>query len=209
MSHLDALKELYPLSQTEEQLAMMEIEAGFLDEIQTRLAATENDIFPETTTKLAKMEQALGLDSRGSMDDRIKAVVARQAASGGISRPFFRDLAEVLGYQIEYGEQEKPFRVGYSHLGEQLWSLDGPESPWRWKVLVTDLGLNATTEKLQTIFDDLKPAFTEPTWILETSTDQGDGEIIASAHIIDEGDGELVESYPGIDEGDGERVVYG
>lgn len=209
MSHLDALASLYPLEQDEEQKAMMEIEAGILDDFQSGVSTIENDIFPDTTSKLAKMEQALGLDSRGTVEDRIKAVVAKRAASGGISRPFFRDLAAVLGYAIEFGEQERPFRVGFSQIGDQLWSLDGPESPWRWRVIVTDLGSNANTEKLQAIFDDLKPGFTEPTWILETSTDEGDGEIIASAHIIDEGDGELTVSYPGIDEGDGERIVYG
>lgn len=202
-SHLAALTSLYPLDLDQGQAILLAVDATFLDAVMTEIQKVEQDIFPETTSKLVAMEQSLGLDSRGTIAERRQRVIARRAMVGGLNRSFFRDLATLLGYDISYVDNPTPFRMGYSAVGDKVWSLDGLGSPWIWTVSINSVGVNTDDKVLKDIFTDLKPANTEINWVYAATIDEGDGLLAAQVQGIDEGDGEVMVAYPTIDEGDG------
>lgn len=104
---------------------------------------------------------------------RLQAVLAKLAETGGLSIPYFTRLAAGMGYQITINEPQ-PFRAGVNRTGDQLWTAD---ILWVWQVVVhgdTTLafrfqaGLSAAGECLtafgdpviESVFNDLKPAHT-------------------------------------------------
>lgn len=104
---------------------------------------------------------------------RLQAVLAKLAETGGLSIPYFTSLAAGLGYHITIVEPQ-PFRAGVSRAGDPLWDED---IIWVWQVRVQGgaaltyrfrAGVSMAGERLCSFGDpvlegaiqDLKPAHT-------------------------------------------------
>ncbi|WP_024302213.1 YmfQ family protein [Pseudogulbenkiania sp. MAI-1] len=104
---------------------------------------------------------------------RLQAVLAKLAETGGLSIPYFVRLAAGMGYQITINEPQ-PFRAGVGRAGDTLWV---PDILWVWQVVVHSnssnvyrfrAGQSAAGERLaefgdaviEEVFNDLKPAHT-------------------------------------------------
>lgn len=104
---------------------------------------------------------------------RLQAVLAKLAETGGLSIPYFVRLAAGMGYQITIHEPQ-PFRTGLGRAGDTLWV---PDIVWVWQVIVQGnnerrfwlrAGQSAAGERLTAFGDpvleatvaDLKPAHT-------------------------------------------------
>ncbi|MDK4581531.1 phage tail protein, partial [Kingella kingae] len=62
----------------------------------------------------------LGLDGAGkSYANRLSDVLIKINAIGGLSIPYFIDLARAAGYTITIGEPQ-PFRAGINRTGDRL-----------------------------------------------------------------------------------------
>lgn len=110
---------------------------------------------------LAEWERTLAITPRpdASLAMRAQAVLAKLAALGGLSIPYFTRLAAGMGYGVAITEP-RAFRCGISHCGERLY---GEDVVFVWQVTITSrpAGADATTDAaLQAVFDDLKPAHT-------------------------------------------------
>lgn len=125
---------------------------------------------------LADWERVCGLTpaAADSYQQRLQAVLAKLAETGGLNIPYFIRLAERLGYQIEIVEPD-PFRAGRNRAGDRLWI---PEIIWVWQVIIHGqagtqvwrfrAGRSVAGERLtsfsdpviESFFEDLKPAHT-------------------------------------------------
>ncbi|WP_304169772.1 YmfQ family protein [Lonsdalea britannica] len=104
---------------------------------------------------------------------RLENVLAKITAVGGLSIPYFKRLANSLGYEITI-EEPQPFRCGVNRCGDRLRIED---VMWTWQVNVKGAsirkyqfrtGVSVVGERLMTfgdpviesLFADLKPAHT-------------------------------------------------
>ncbi|KZE34226.1 phage tail protein [Crenobacter luteus] len=103
---------------------------------------------------------------------RLQAVLAKLAETGGLSIPYFTRLAASLGYTITIVEPQ-PFRAGINRAGDPLWVED---IQWVWQVVVASqsrsylfrAGQSVAGERLtsfgdpviESVISDLKPAHT-------------------------------------------------
>lgn len=111
--------------------------------------------------------------ANAAYQQRLQAVLAKLAETGGLSIPYFVRLAAGLGYRVSINEPQ-PFRAGVNRAGDTLWV---PDILWVWQVLVHggsalayrfQAGLSAAGERLtafgdpvlEAVFNDLKPAHT-------------------------------------------------
>lgn len=124
---------------------------------------------------IAHWERVLGLDPAGkNAQQRISACVAKINETGGLSIPYFTRLAAAAGYIIDITEPQ-PFRAGINRAGNRIARED---IMWVWWVNVTGAdnritrfraGMSAAGDALtafgdaaiETVFKDLKPAFTD------------------------------------------------
>ncbi|KNC92781.1 YmfQ family protein [Trabulsiella odontotermitis] len=124
---------------------------------------------------LPDWERVLGLTPSpgATVQERLSLVKAMINATGGLSIPYFINLAKSLGYTITIDEPQ-PFRVGVNRMGDALYTRD---TIWIWRVNVWNTqnpvyrfrtGRSAMGERLlsfgkshlEEIFQDLKPAHT-------------------------------------------------
>jgi len=108
-----------------------------------------------------------------TLQQRLSTVVAKVNETGGMSIPYFKQLAAALGYQIDIEEPE-PFCVDSNGIGDEIWIED---ILWEWGVIVHGppslsylfrVDESAVGEPLSTyadpileqVFIDLKPADT-------------------------------------------------
>ncbi len=151
------------------------IDARALGHVQNRAAEALNAMQPNRAGDLlSDWERVLGLDGAGkSYANRLSDVLIKINAIGGLSIPYFIDLARAAGYTITISEPQ-PFRAGINRTGDRLARED---IMWVWVVNVQSqsqtvyrfrAGSSAAGERLssygdgviETIFNDLKPAHT-------------------------------------------------
>ncbi|MDK4645438.1 YmfQ family protein [Kingella kingae] len=134
-----------------------------------------NAMQPETSGEmLTDWERVLDLSGQGkSYSQRLSAVLLKINAIGGLSIPYFTQLAKSAGYTITIDEPQ-PFRVGINRAGDRLaeedimfvWVVNvqsNSQMVWRFRA-----GASAAGERLshfsdsmiERIFQDLKPAHT-------------------------------------------------
>lgn len=159
----------------ERQRQQAEIDARVLDDVQSNAVRVLDAMQPETSGEmLASWERVLGLSGKGkSYAQRLSAVLLKINAVGGLSIPYFMQLAKSAGYNITIDEPQ-PFRVGVNRAGDRLanedimfvWVVNVKSSSqivWRFRA-----GASAAGERLshfsdsviESIFEDLKPAHT-------------------------------------------------
>lgn len=151
------------------------IDGACLDDVQNSAIRILNVIDPRTSGNwLNRWEELFAIDgSNKNAQQRIAAVMAKINEVGGLSIPYFIRLAESIGYQISIDEPQ-PFRAGINRAGDRL----APEDiMWVWRVNVVNAenlilrfraGISAAGNRLtdygdsiiESIFEDLKPAFT-------------------------------------------------
>ncbi|RMC99888.1 DUF2313 domain-containing protein [Aquitalea palustris] len=136
-------------------------------------AAAISPFFAEYTLPDWERVCALTPPSGAGYQQRLQAVLAKLAATGGLSIPYFQRLASSLGYRIDIVEPQ-PFRAGINRAGDMLQVAD---IIWVWQVVVHAAqvqawrfraGQSAASEALtsfgdpvlETVFRELKPAHT-------------------------------------------------
>lgn len=104
---------------------------------------------------------------------RLQAVLAKLAETGGLSIAYFTRLAEGMGFRVTILEPQ-PLRAGSGRAGDIVWV---PDIVWVWQVIVHGptshvfrfrVGQSAAGERLtvfgdvlvEALFKDLKPAHT-------------------------------------------------
>lgn len=146
-----------------------------LDNIQYGATRCLKVIDPRTAGNyLFDWERLYGLDGSGkSTQQRIRAVLAKLNETGGLSIPYFINLAATLGYIITITEPQ-PFRAGVNRCSDRL-ANEGVM--WVWWVNVQNAnntvnyfraGISGAGDRLsdygddviESVFNDLKPAFT-------------------------------------------------
>lgn len=148
--HKDTLKLLFPLDLGGEHLADLELEGSWLDKVADRAAVLLLEMIPGSCNEtLADWERVLGLPDPctgplPTVQLRRLAVVAKDAAGGGLSRGYFTGLALDLGVVITITEgvggdpytwrvdsssaPVRHFRAGQSTSGDRLrtWEEEVP-----------------------------------------------------------------------------------
>ncbi|GJL37219.1 phage tail protein [Enterobacter hormaechei] len=156
--------------------AELTAEAAAFDATTITAAIALNAVTPfYAQTLLSDWERVLELTpaAGATYQQRLQRVLAKLAEVGGLSIPYFVQLAGRLGYTITIDEPQ-PFRAGVNRAGDRLWIKD---IIWVWRVNVQNSGTqvyrfrtgsSAAGEHLtsfgdpviEEIFSDLKPAHT-------------------------------------------------
>ena len=151
------------------------IDGNCLDEVQNAARRKLGVIDPRTAGNyLVRWEELLNLDSAGKNgQQRIQAVITKINETGGLSIPYFKQMASSIGYDITITEPQ-PFRVGVNRAGDRL----APESiMWVWWVNIRNADSRATRFRagmsvagdrltaygdviIESVLTELKPAFT-------------------------------------------------
>lgn len=184
MNYKSTLAQLYPPVaynlNGEQFLAQCEIDGNAFEKLQASALDVLHAIEPETSkVMLADWERVCGIktDLTKPYASRVKRVIVQLNAIGGLSIPYFKRLAESIGYRIEIKE--------FSHLKNDLPNVgDIPiqNSPretlgFMWRVTVINgddniirfrAGQSCAGDRLtdfgdriiEEFFKDLKPAHT-------------------------------------------------
>ena len=127
------------------------------------------------TQLLADWERLCGTTPSpdATIQQRVSAVIAKINETGGLSIPYFTQLAASLGYTIEIVEPQ-PFRVDSSRIGDTIYIEDiifvwqvvvegAPNLAYYFRVGQSAVGerlLSFSDPVLEQVFTDLKPAHT-------------------------------------------------
>lgn len=111
MQHANVLKQLYPpVSYNingEHFIAQCEVDGNAFDRLQQSAVEILSVIEPATSNQmLADWERLCGIktDYSNNYQARVKHVIAKLNAIGGLSIPYFKRIAESIGYRIEIKE---------------------------------------------------------------------------------------------------------
>ncbi|EOZ4638843.1 YmfQ family protein [Enterobacter cloacae] len=157
--------------------AELTAEARVMDDVKASARRVLASITPfNASVTLADWERVYAITPRtgATVQERRQNVLVRMSATGGLSIPYFKNLAASLGYTITITEP-RAFRTGVNRCGDRLY-IDGMR--WVWQVNVQGAstpkyrfrcGSSAVGEPLlafgesilETTFKDLKPAFTD------------------------------------------------
>lgn len=159
----------------EKQQQQAQIDGAVWDGIQTQAQNLAHAITPQASGSLiAAWERVLGLDGTGkSYAQRVSAAIARINATGGLSIPYFINLAASAGYNITIAEPQ-PFRAGINRAGDVLapediiytWRVNvvgNSQTIWQFRAGGSTAGerLSAYSDAvIEHIIQDLKPAHT-------------------------------------------------
>lgn len=180
-----ALAQLYPpVSYNingKQFLAQCEVDGKVFQRLEQRATEVLNVINPETSGQmLADWERICGIktDTQKTYTERVKRVIFQLNAIGGLSIPYFMQLAQSIGYQIEIKEFS-PLQQDLPDPGDIVQFRDEPQESlifmWRVSVLNGDdnivyfrAGQSLAGERLvefgdpiiEAFFKELKPAHT-------------------------------------------------
>lgn len=174
--HKNTLKLLMPIELGKTHDADLAIDGDHLDQVQTSAGNLLKNVFADSAHELLPdWERVLGIipPDDASATARVAACVAKIRERGGLSIPYFIQLAEDLGYTVEIFEPQV-FQAGVGSAYDQLYIED---IRWCWRVDVQDTapamyyflaGQSCAGDSLQAlgildleeIFEELKPAHT-------------------------------------------------
>ena len=179
MKHADLLAMLMPSSydQTDPLLtAGLYADGSALDSAKASADAVLAAVTPYGAgSMIGDWERVLAIvpPATATYQQRVDTAVAKIAQTGGLSIPYFTQLAARLGYTVTIDEFAPP-QVGIAKIGCKLWAED---MRWVWRVNINGSGMvgykaRAGTAKagdpilsfqdpvIEQVFNDLKPAFT-------------------------------------------------
>jgi uncharacterized protein YmfQ (DUF2313 family) len=157
--------------------AELQAEANLMDAVRASAGRALASITPfcasMTLTDWERVYEVVPRDG-ATQQERRENVLVKMAATGGLSIPYFKNLAASLGYTITITEP-RAFRAGVNRCGDRLY-IEGMR--WVWQVNVLGAatpkyrfraGASAAGEPLlafgesilESTFKDLKPAFTD------------------------------------------------
>ena len=168
---------LMPLDLGEASQRDMEFEGRAVDRAQESAARVLANVFADTCYELLPdWERVYGLPSDPELSTgvRVATLVAKIRARGGLSRPYFINLAHAMGYQIQIDEPTE-FMAGWSYAGDEV---NGEDIVYVWWVDVLNENIPAFffhaggcgagdrlcdfgQDDFEAIFQDLKPAETQ------------------------------------------------
>lgn len=155
----------------------LQAEGQVLDTTLDSAAHAANAVTPlRAGAALPDWERVCGLtpSATSPYQQRLQAVLAKLAETGGLSIPYFTRLAAGMGYRVTIAEPQ-PFRVDMDRIGD---ALAVPDVVWIWQVVVHGdaahrvyrfrIGESAIGERLtafgdaviEAVMNDLKPAHT-------------------------------------------------
>lgn len=139
MSHKEALQLLFPISLEGRQLDDLTIEGDHLDAAEISANTLLVNLVPNATNEelIESWEKTMAIVPEGTLENRFAVIVAKLRARGGLSKPYFIDVAAKLGFTVEI-EDFRPFECGVGMCGWPIWE-EGIK--WCWLVRV----LNHTT----------------------------------------------------------------
>lgn len=180
MSHAELLFRLLPPTcyapDDPDLSAQLAAEGNALDAVQANANRLLGAVTPYSAGELiADWERVVGITPPNGavQQQRVDAVVAKLRQMGGLSIPYFKDLAASLGYTIDIFEPQYA-QAGVSRAGDPMWVQD---IIWVWQVQVQGsasivyqarAGTAAAGDPItlfsdpviEQIFNELKPAFT-------------------------------------------------
>lgn len=178
--HKKVLAKLYPpISYNvngERFLAQCEVDGNAFDRLQQSAVEILGVVTPVTSGLMINdWERICGLENTYTLpySVRVQNVVKQLNVTGGLSIPYFVNVASTLGYEISINELT-PFRAGENRVGDELLIED---SIFGWQVNVRAntqnivrfyAGASLAGERLseyhdnviETFFKDIKPAHT-------------------------------------------------
>lgn len=162
-------------------VAQCEIDGAVFDKLQASAQTALNAFDPETSgVMLADWERVCGIktDFSKSYAERVKRVIVQLNAIGGLSIPYFMQIAKSIGYQIEIKEFS-PLQNDLPKTGElaQFSSESKDSLIFMWRVTVLNSGSDIIYFRagsslagdrlvefgdpiIEEFFRDLKPAHT-------------------------------------------------
>lgn len=179
MRHAKLLTGLYPPVSydinAERFTSQCVVDGACFDRLQDSAEQIANVINPITSGQmLIDWERVLGITNVDKpYQQRVLTVIAKINEIGGLSIPYFTQLAQFAGYHIKIVEPQ-PFRAGINRCGD---CLEAEEVIYSWRVRVFSnaqqvilfrAGMNTAGDKLnsysdsliETLFEELKPAHT-------------------------------------------------
>jgi uncharacterized protein YmfQ (DUF2313 family) len=174
--HKHVLKLLLPLELGATHDQDLALEGDLLDQAQAGAGLLLKNVFADSTYELlSDWERVLALvpEDDASVTARVAACVAKLRELGGLSIPYFIQLAEAMGYEIEIFEPQ-PFMAGVGMAGYPVYIAG---IIWCWRVDVQEeeypayyfrAGQSGAGDPLmdfglldlETVFNELKPAHT-------------------------------------------------
>lgn len=157
--------------------AELQAEANLMDAVRASAVRVLGSVTPfYSSMTLMDWERVYDVVPRegATQQERRQNVLAKMAATGGLSIPYFTDLAASMGYTITITEP-RAFQAGVNRAGDRLF-VEGMRWVWQVNVLGDGVpkyrfraGASAAGEPLLTFgisnlestFKDLKPAFTD------------------------------------------------
>lgn len=183
-AHADILRRLYPPVSYdvngERFIAQCEVDGRCFNRLQVSAEEMLAVIEPATSrTMLADWERVCGIvtDLTKSYSDRVKRVIIQLNALGGLSIPYFIQLAESIGYRIEIKEfsllandlpnaGDIPIQNSPTEVLGYMWRVDvknADDNITRFRAGQSSAGDRLTDfgdQILEDFFKDLKPAHT-------------------------------------------------
>ena len=172
----NTIKALFPLDLGETADMDMAHEGRILDGVQDSAGRVLANVFADSCYELLPdWERVYGLSPEAGVSTgvRLAALVAKIRAKGGLSRPYFINLAKAMGFQIEI-EEPTTFMAGWACAGEAV-NLEEIAYVWWVNVLNKNIpayffyaGANGAGDRLcdfgqgdlERVFRELKPAET-------------------------------------------------
>jgi uncharacterized protein YmfQ (DUF2313 family) len=180
MSHKDVLKQLFPIDLDGVFQDDINLEGQNLDNARSSAEDLLDVMFLSggLETFLSDWERVFNIvpASGDTPELRKERIIAALRKVGGLSKPYFIQLADSLGYTVTITdniEEFRPFMTGWGRSGDRLYKY---EVIWIWKVHVINRTLHyfeagiseagnllltwQSDEELESLFTELKPAHT-------------------------------------------------
>jgi len=177
--HYHVLKKLFPFPSMAGDLDPdLDVEGLALDRANgdsVGVSSLLNQILPDTADEktIEDWERVYGVvPTSDALVDRRASVLAKMAATGGLSIEYFYTIAEALGYN-RYPSATNPhirirddlfhpFRACFSVAGDPVYLLSNGSEKHAWEVSGTDV---SNDENLSLLFEALKPPYTYIIWV--------------------------------------------
>lgn len=133
MFHRDVLRQLMPLPLDGVHETDTEIEGKHLDGAEGSAVELLREAFADATHKLLTgFERVCGLvpGPSDTLQQRRLRVIQKLRETGGLSIPYFANVAKGLGYDV-FIHELSPFMTGWGRVGDPMTTPDGI---WVWQV---------------------------------------------------------------------------
>lgn len=106
--------------------ALRRIDASYLDSVQSDVAEVLSESIPSKTDSVDYWDSILGLPPAPGLtiEERRDRIISARRKSGGLSLPYFLQVATDLGYTITIERGIMPLRAGIAKAGDPIVSVN-------------------------------------------------------------------------------------